>query len=198
MVTQLYKVTDIYSKLLVTQFSDLSPVKFHEIYCLCKMAFKNIDPYCPLVILLALNFNSNLIPQCSTYFWEVSRYLYTACILIDWKKKRPVLKDTRSPKINQLKPKLSNVVVYLDQSNQVNTKSHSLHLQTQLFRQFLLMRKRQTFKIKQTLWIVQFFRNSMPIIVTIWKTNVCQEIGQLLCIFVSFVKSQNLRYIAQA
>lgn len=143
MVTHLYKVADIYNKLLMTQFNDLSPLKFHEICYLYQMAFKNMDPYCPSVILHALNFNSNLIPQCSTYFWEVSRYLYTTCILIDWKKKRPVVKDTRSPKINQLEPKLSNVVVYLDQSNQVNTKFHSLHLQTQHFRQFLLMRKRQ-------------------------------------------------------
>ena len=143
MVTHLYKVADIYNKLLMTQFNDLSPLKFHEICYLYQMAFKNMDPYYPSVILHALNFNSNLIPQCSTYFWEVSRYLYTTCILIDWKKKRPVVKDTRSPKINQLEPKLSNVVVYLDQSNQVNTKFHSLHLQTQHFRQFLLMRKRQ-------------------------------------------------------
>lgn len=126
MVTQLYKVANIYHKLIITQFSDLSPLKFHGICYLYQMAFKNMDPYCPLVIFCALNFNSNLIPQCSTYFCEVSRYLYTACILIDWKKKRPVVKDTRSPKINQLEPKLSNVVVYLDQSNQVNTKFHFL------------------------------------------------------------------------
>lgn len=130
MVTQVYKVTNIYIKLLITQFNYLSPLKLHDIYCLYQMVFKNVELYCPLVILLTLNFYSNLIPQCSTYFWELSGYLYTASILTDWKKKRPIVKYTRSPKINQLEPKLLNVVVYLDQSNQVNTKSHSLHLST--------------------------------------------------------------------